>query len=179
VIVNVYDHPALLLPRGKYNDADPFENFSRGKALAAVCRDCSRCIKCFCLLTGYSQAYKSIFVLPSAATASTDKATRAGNAAKNNVEFVTLEAVAYVAVLVSVDLLSSALANAAQVRFALLTQQTFAPGGPKPKGNTWVFQRLYFEVLHIFNNFKDDDRKDLEEWWNKCIPQPFSLSCAR
>ncbi|KAI0027212.1 hypothetical protein K488DRAFT_91149 [Vararia minispora EC-137] len=97
-------------------------------------------------------AFLSVWFAPSVILGS-GRSTRASKATMYSVDHVTIESVAYVAML---------------VRFVLSDQATFTVGGPVPTRGAWCLGQFCLKVIdQAYNALTDDEILSLVQWWNE------------
>ncbi|KAI0026875.1 hypothetical protein K488DRAFT_91744 [Vararia minispora EC-137] len=99
-------------------------------------------------------AFLSVWFAPSVILGS-GRSTRASKASMYGVDHVTIESVAYVAML---------------VRFVLSEQATFTVGGPVPTRGAWCLGQFCLKLIdQAYNAMTDDELLSLVQWWNETI----------
>ncbi|KAI0028253.1 hypothetical protein K488DRAFT_89927 [Vararia minispora EC-137] len=99
-------------------------------------------------------AFLSVWFAPSVILGS-GRSTRASKASMYSVDHVTIESVAYVAML---------------VRFVLSEQATFTVGGPVPTRGAWCLGQFCLKLIdQAYNALTDGELLSLVQWWNETI----------
>lgn len=117
------------------------------------------------------QGYRAIHISPGAAKGDA-RSTRGGNAALHDIAFVTIEAIAYIAVLVSLAIHYMAMEAAdnyrdMEVHFALSDQINFSVGNAAD--GHFPYNNFYRAIIDMTKRMLAEDREVLLEWWNQCV----------
>ncbi|KAI0027656.1 hypothetical protein K488DRAFT_74373 [Vararia minispora EC-137] len=135
IVPTIDDIPRFLYPNSSPVDLTELaKGFMQGELLEAV--------------------FTMIWFAPSTALG-TGRTTRSSKAVIYGLDHVTIESIAYVAML---------------IRFVLSDQPTFTPGGAVPSRGSWPLGQFCLKLIdHAYNTLLPDECRALLTWWNESI----------